>query len=360
MMTRTLLGELFPRRRTCLGLGAALAVMVTLVLTLAVAPAARAEGINATRTRPLRLRRSAAMQNVAPRGGTAKSGTAHSRPKSSMRMDAKRSGTSQPKAKGTDTKAGKITPHHRARRRAKDADDADMPMLEQVRGRRGRRRTRATLRRVSARRSESFRVRENVREAVVVGPTTSLRGTREVLVHQNLMAADEGLERIQTDAQLEQMREDKDLVDFPESRSLRVNPDLPFDRRCARPWTVRFAEDLSRDFYDHFGVPLQVNSAARSVEYQLHLAHFNGNAAGVEGDTSSPHLTGQAIDFGKKGMSRAELAWMRARLLPLMQAGKIDVEEEFRQACFHISVYRTYLPPQHEVATVPATIVAVP
>jgi hypothetical protein len=27
-----------------------------------------------------------------------------------------------------------------------------------------------------------------------------------------------------------------------------------------------------------------------------------------------------------------------------MQGGKLDVEEEFQQACFHISVYRTYLP----------------
>jgi hypothetical protein len=29
-------------------------------------------------------------------------------------------------------------------------------------------------------------------------------------------------------------------------------------------------------------------------------------------------------------------------LAPLMQAGMIDVEEEFQQACFHISVYRNY------------------
>ena len=36
---------------------------------------------------------------------------------------------------------------------------------------------------------------------------------------------------------------------------------------------------------------------------------------------------------------------MRAMLLPLMSSGKIDVEEEFQQACFHISVYRSYLPP---------------
>ena len=35
---------------------------------------------------------------------------------------------------------------------------------------------------------------------------------------------------------------------------------------------------------------------------------------------------------------------MRAYLLPLEAAGKIDVEEEFYQACFHITVYRDYAP----------------
>ena len=34
--------------------------------------------------------------------------------------------------------------------------------------------------------------------------------------------------------------------------------------------------------------------------------------------------------------------WMRAYLMPLQAAHKIDVEEEFYQACFHITVYRSY------------------
>jgi hypothetical protein len=38
------------------------------------------------------------------------------------------------------------------------------------------------------------------------------------------------------------------------------------------------------------------------------------------------------------------MAWMRQRLLALQSAGKIDVEEEFRQACFHITVYKGYAP----------------
>jgi hypothetical protein len=40
------------------------------------------------------------------------------------------------------------------------------------------------------------------------------------------------------------------------------------------------------------------------------------------------------------------LNWLRHRLLPLQTAGKIDVEEEFQQARFHIPVYKSYAPPR--------------
>jgi hypothetical protein len=45
-------------------------------------------------------------------------------------------------------------------------------------------------------------------------------------------------------------------------------------------------------------------------------------------------------------MTRQEIGWMRSWLLPLQTAGKIDVEEEFQQACFHITVYKSYVPPR--------------
>jgi Family of unknown function (DUF5715) len=171
-----------------------------------------------------------------------------------------------------------------------------------------------------------------------------MRGTREILMHQNVMADEEGLSRIQDDEDLRRMRAERMLVDFPESASLHMNPELGSDRRCARPWTVRFATEIARAYYARFHEPLQVNSAVRTVAYQLRLRRINGNAAGIEGDLASPHLTGEALDFGKRDMSTPEIAWMRLYLRPLMQAGLIDVEEEFQQACFHISVYRTYAP----------------
>jgi len=59
----------------------------------------------------------------------------------------------------------------------------------------------------------------------------------------------------------------------------------------------------------------------------------------------SPHLTGATIDIAKSPLSREELGWMRSHLLALEEAGKIDVEEEFQQSCFHITVYKSYAPP---------------
>jgi hypothetical protein len=111
-----------------------------------------------------------------------------------------------------------------------------------------------------------------------------LKGSHEVLVHQNLMADNEGLERIVDDGDLARLRASHDLVNFPESASLHVNPELAADRRCARVWTVRFATDIARQYYARFHQPLQVNSAARTIAYQLHLQRTNGNAVGVGGD----------------------------------------------------------------------------
>lgn len=171
-----------------------------------------------------------------------------------------------------------------------------------------------------------------------------LRGSHEVLVHQNIVADVEGLSRIQNDEQLGVMVRSGDLVALPASSALEIDPRLPYNRRYCRAWTAKFLRDLSRAHDSIFGHPLQLTSAVRTIDFQRHLEHYNGNAAPAYGDTASPHLTGQAIDLGKKGMSLREIAWMREVLGRLQAAGKLDVEEEFEQACFHISVYRTYAP----------------
>lgn len=170
-----------------------------------------------------------------------------------------------------------------------------------------------------------------------------LVGSHESLVRQNERGEAEGLSRIQNVAQLNAMRRDGALVPLPVSQRLRVNPDLPTDRRCTRPWTAKFLTDIARAHYIRFDRPLQINSAVRTVKFQRRLIRVNGNAAPASGDIASPHLMGATIDIAKKGLSLSEVAWMRAYLLPLQEDGKIDVEEEFYQSCFHITVYKSYV-----------------
>jgi len=172
----------------------------------------------------------------------------------------------------------------------------------------------------------------------------ALRGSRDSLVRQNERSDADDLERIEDDTDLADRIARGMLVPVPASATLAVNPALPEDRRYCRPWTAAFLNDFARAHDAQFHKPLMVSSAVRTVEYQRHLMRRNHNAAAAEGDIVSPHLTGATIDIAKSGLNRQELNWMRNKLLFLQNQGLIDVEEEFRQACFHITVYREYAP----------------
>jgi len=185
------------------------------------------------------------------------------------------------------------------------------------------------------------------------GMLRPLRGSLASLERQNARTDDDGLERIEDDADLANRIEHKLLVPLPASAALNVNPALPDHNRYCRPWTARFLADLARAHEAAFHRPIQVNSAVRTVEYQKRLMRTNGNAAAAEGDIVSPHLTGATVDIGKSGLSRPEIVWMRRQLLGLQQAGRIDVEEEFAQACFHITVYKSYVSPTGPEMNVP-------
>ena len=173
-----------------------------------------------------------------------------------------------------------------------------------------------------------------------------LRGSHESLARQNEKSEADGLERIEDDDDLRDRIEHKFLVPVPVSARLAVSVDLPRDRRYCRSWTALFLSNLARAHAARFPKPLIVSSAVRTVEYQKQLMEINGNAAQAEGDIVSPHVTGATIDIAKHGLSRQEVGWLRRWLLPLQTAGKIDVEEEFQQACFHITVYKSYAPPK--------------
>lgn len=179
-------------------------------------------------------------------------------------------------------------------------------------------------------------------EMPAAGTRISLRGSLASLQRQNATLEAEGMERILDEDDLNSRIAHHLLTPVPASANLLVNPSLPENRRYCRSWTARFLTDLAKAHAAAFHRPFQVNSAVRTVEYQKRLMRTNGNAASAEGEIVSPHLTGATIDIGKQGMTRVELNWMRRTLFALQNAGKIDVEEEFEQACFHITVYKTY------------------
>jgi len=175
------------------------------------------------------------------------------------------------------------------------------------------------------------------------GMPPPLRGSAEILEHQNTQLEAEGLERIVDDTDLRNRIQEHLLVPLPASSALAVNPDLPEDRRYCRSWTAQFLDDLARAHDAAFHKPIVVSSAVRTIEYQKRLMRTNHNAAPAEGDIVSPHVMGATIDIAKSGLTRKEIAWMRNQLQAQVATGNIDVEEEFRQACFHITVYRSYV-----------------
>jgi len=106
-----------------------------------------------------------------------------------------------------------------------------------------------------------------------------LLGSHAILVRQNVVADRYGLERVQDDADLMRLRKAKQLVALPDNKVMQVDDRLEADRRYARPWAVKFLNDLGRTHYERFHGPLQVNSAVRTVEFQQRLLRTNGNAA---------------------------------------------------------------------------------
>jgi hypothetical protein len=232
------------------------------------------------------------------------------------------------------------------------------PASGQASGSRDRRRVHPALRGAARRRGRT-KTWPGQLEHVHLAMPAPLRGSHESLVHQNEMAEADGLERILDDDDLRDRIAHGSLVPVPVSNGLRINTDLPEDRRYCRPWTAKFLTDLARAHAGRFAAsPIEVTSAVRTVEYQRQLRRINGNAAAADGDIASPHLTGGTVDIAKQGMSASEIGWLRAYLLPLEQQGRIDVEEEFRQSCFHISVYKSYVEPRPVMPANPASVAA--
>jgi len=168
------------------------------------------------------------------------------------------------------------------------------------------------------------------------------RPSHDSLLKQNAEIDRLELPRIQDDAELEQLKLEGKLVPIVPGPTIRFDPRLKENRRYCRPWTRDFIEDLADAFNERFHGQIQVNSAVRTVEVQKKLRRHNRNAAPAEGETASSHLAGLTVDLQRRGMSKEQIQWVEAYLMPLKAAGLVEPEEERRQWVFHIMVSDRY------------------
>jgi hypothetical protein len=165
--------------------------------------------------------------------------------------------------------------------------------------------------------------------------------TRQSLIDQNEEANRRGLPRIADDKQLRSLIQESVLVQIVPTDDVKVH--IPTGRDYAQPWAVAFLKDLAADYRAVFGVPLQVNSAVRTVKFQKHLRLWNRNAAPATGDLASVHLAGIAIDLQRRGLTGAQVRWLQLRLLYYHARGLVIVEEELRRnECIHVVVRAEY------------------
>lgn len=170
----------------------------------------------------------------------------------------------------------------------------------------------------------------------------SLRADSQSQVVQNTRADSDKLSRFESSTMVQRFVRLQLLTDVPaKTRDYYVHA-IPESYQYLRPWTKLFLDRLSSQYRSHFGQPLRITGLTRTAEYQKSLRRRNGNAASPTGPRRSVHLTGASLDISKKGMTRAQVSWMRRVLHSIKQKGYIYPVEEFKQPNFHIMVYRNY------------------
>jgi len=192
----------------------------------------------------------------------------------------------------------------------------------------------------AARRYTRYRHHKGHYRHIVWNPV--LKGSYDSMLRQNEEIDRLQLPRILDDAQLEELVRTEELVPIEETQSLHVSPAVKADKRYCRPWTNQFLQDMGEAYYNEFHIPLQVNSAVRTMEQQHKLRRRNRNAAPEEGDIASSHLAGITVDLAKRGLTRTQHKWVEDYLKNLRDLGLVEVAEERRQACFHVMVSDRY------------------
>jgi hypothetical protein len=169
-----------------------------------------------------------------------------------------------------------------------------------------------------------------------------LKGNTHSQLIQNRYADRDDLSRMLDGEMIERFSRNGYLVRVPASTRHYYLRYISPGHRFLRPWSKLFLDRLSRQYYARFKKRLRVTSLVRTVETQQALATSNGNAASPYGARRSSHLTGATLDISKRGMTRAELNWMRRVIYSLKKKGYLYGVEEFYQPTFHVMIYRNY------------------
>jgi hypothetical protein len=144
------------------------------------------------------------------------------------------------------------------------------------------------------------------------------------------------LARIKNDAELKELVSSGVLVPLQTSVGMVVDDRLDRSRRYCLPETLALINLLSTDYYTQFKSAFVITSAIRTEQTQLRLRRWNHNAAPVRGPKASSHLAGTTFDIARRNLTPAQVRFLEAKLLYLHAIGKVIVEEERWQPCFHV------------------------
>ena len=118
--------------------------------------------------------------------------------------------------------------------------------------------------------------------------------------------------------------------------------------RMVTPPTKKVLEEIAQAYHKEFKMPLRLTSLVRSMEYQFNLSQSSANSFVVRGnDSFPPHVSGCAVDIGRRTMTAAEQNFVMKKLAEMKTGGKIDALVEYGDSLvFHFFVYWDGKPPK--------------
>ncbi len=171
----------------------------------------------------------------------------------------------------------------------------------------------------------------------------NLKGAASSIVKENEKARVDGIEFIKDMNRLAEMVRDGKVVPLPESAFVKINPNIPSERRYCLPETAKFLTEMataSKNYNSNFE-PLMINSSVRPIDVQMELRKKNPNAI-----SNSTHPTGATVDIAYnanphyKGMSGTQIHWTERYLTEKERSGLIQATEERNQPVFHVMVFK--------------------